>query len=412
MAPAKHTTLSGDEQTPPTRFEELADVLSHLEDAPVLKKLWSYRLTGRPGYPLRAMWRAYVCSFLLNLSSTNALIRELEDRPDFRIFCGFADGLPHRTTFNRFIQRLAEHTDLVEASLAGVTDKVRGFLPDFGTDVAIDSTTVRSHSNPNRKRISDPEASWTAKNSAKAKDKDGKEWHWGYKVHMVADANYGLPIAQITTTARRNDSPYLPKVITHAQRSHPWFKPQAVIADRGYDSMENHEHLHEKGMYPIIHTCKHPEKSNKNGWIDGIYTTDGEPTCIGQVPMKYVKTDPVSGHRLYRCAGCHMRDKQTLLGRYCQDEVWEDPMSNIKLFGAVIRRGSRAWKAYYEKRQAIERVFKSMKESRRLERHFVRGLRKVTLHAIMSTITYQATALVKLLAGRAIDMRWMVRRVA
>ena len=412
MAPAKHTTLSGDEQTPPTRFEELADVLSHLEDAPVLKKLRSYRLTGRPGYPLRAMWRAYVCSFLLNLPSTNALIRELEDRPDFRIFCGFADDLPHRTTFNRFIQRLAEHPDLVEASLVSMTDKVRGFLPDLGTDVAIDSTTVRSHSNPNRKRISDPEASWTAKNSAKAKDKDGKEWHWGYKVRMVADANYGLPIAQLTTTAKRNDSPYLPRVITHAQRSHSWFKPQAVIADRGYDSMENHQHLYEKGMYPIIHTRKHPEKSNKNGWIDGIYTTDGEPTCIGQVSMKYVKTDPVSGHRLYRCAGCHMRDKKTPLVRYCQDEVWEDPMSNIKLFGAVIRRGSPEWKAYYEKRQAIERVFKSMKESRRLERHYVRGLAQITLHTIMSTIAYQATSLVRLENGQPASMNWMVRRIA
>ena len=53
-----------------------------------------------------------------------------------------------------------------------------------------------------------------------------------------------------------------------------------------------------------------------------------------------------------------------------------------------------------------------MKESRRLEQHFVRGLAQVTLHAIMSTITYQAIALVKLLAGRALDMRWMVRRVA
>ena len=57
----------------------------------------------------------------------------------------------------------------------------------------MDATTVRSHCNPNRKRVSDPEASWTAKNSARAKA-GGKEWHHGYKVHMVADANYGLPL--------------------------------------------------------------------------------------------------------------------------------------------------------------------------------------------------------------------------
>ena len=48
----------------------------------------------------------------------------------------------------------------------------------------------------------------------------------------------------------------------------------------------------------------------KNGWHQGIYTADGEPTCVGQVPMKYVRTDPTDGRRLYRCAGCHLRNSQ------------------------------------------------------------------------------------------------------
>ena len=56
-------------------------------------------------------------------------------------------------------------------------------------------------------------------------------------------------------------------------------------------------------------------------------------------------------------------------------------------------------KALYRKRYAIERVFKSMKESRRLERHCVRGLRQITLHSLMSTIAFQATVLARLLEG-------------
>ena len=52
---------------------------------------------------------------------------------------------------------------------------------------------------------------------------------------------------------------------------------------------------------------------------------------------------------------------------YCQDEVWGDPWADIRLFG-VLRRGSPEWKALYSKRQTIERIFKSMKQSRRLER--------------------------------------------
>ena len=384
---------------------ELAAVFSSLDDAALLARLQEYRPTGRPGYPLKALWRAYVASFILNLPHTNALIRRLEDEPGFRYLCGFFGSLPHRTTFNRFIQRLSHHVDLVEACFADLTHQLKTLIPDLGAEVAIDSTTVRSHCNPNRKRISDPQASWTAKNSARAKV-GGKEWHHGYKVHMVADANYGVPLAHIVTTAKRNDSPELPAVIARAEALYPWFSPSAVVADRGYDSMANHEWLYGKGILPIIHIRR---KANA-ALYDGIYTEQGVPTCLGQVPMEYVRSDPAKGH-LYRCKSCHLSGTMRGGIRHCDTEVWEDPSKNIRLFG-VLRRGSQEWKDLYTKRQAIERVFKSMKESRRLERHCIRGLRQITLHAVMSALAFQATVLVRLQAGEVEWMRWMVRKVA
>ena len=384
---------------------ELAAVFSSLDDAALLSRLQEYRPTGRHGYPIKALWQAYVGSFILNLPHTNALIRRLEDEPDFRYLCGFLGPLPHRTTFNRFIQRLSHHTDLVEACFAQLTHQLKLLIADLGDEVAIDATTVRSHCNPNRKRISDPQASWTAKNSARAK-KGGKEWHHGYKVHMVADANYGVPLAHLVTTAKRNDSPELPAVIARAEALYPWFRPTTVIADRGYDSMANHEHLHGKGILPIIHIRR---KANA-ALYDGIYTEKGIPTCLGQVPMEYVRSDPEKGH-LYRCKGCHLAGSMRGGIRHCDTEVWEDPKKDIRLFG-VVRRDGPEWKALYAKRQAIERVFKSMKESRRLERHCVRGLRQITLHAVMSGLTFQATVLVRLQAGEVEWMRWMVRKVA
>ena len=196
--------------------DSLSSIFSNLDDGPLLNRLQQYRRTGRPGYPLKPLWRAYVSSFLLNLPHTNALIRRLHEYPDLRNLCGFGDELPGRRTFNRFIQRLSYHADLVEACLAKLTDRLKVLLPDLGQTVAVDSTTVRSHSNPNRRRISDPEASWTAKNSARAR-KDGREWHWGYKLHMVADAKYGVSLGQTVTTASRNDSPELPRLMDHAQ---------------------------------------------------------------------------------------------------------------------------------------------------------------------------------------------------
>ena len=284
---------------------------------------------------------------------------------------------------------------------ADLTHHLKALIPGLGNEVAVDSTTVRSHCNPNRKRISDPEASWTAKNSARAKE-GGKEWHHGYKVHMVADANYGVPLAHLVTTAKRNDSPELPAVIARTEALYSWFRPSAVIADRGYDGKPNHEWLNGKGIMPIIHI----RRSDK----DSIYTLEGVPTCLGKVPMEYVRSDPEKGY-LYRCKGCHLAYSMRGGIRHCDSEVWEDPSQNIRLFG-VVRRGSQEWKDLYTKRQAIERVFKSMKESRRLERHCIRGLRQITLHAAMSALAFQATVLVRLRAGEPEWMRWMVRKVA
>ena len=401
----KYTAQSVNEQIN-CSFSELKSVLSNLNDTGLLQRLEAYHLVGRRGYPLRALWRAYVSSFLFNFPNTNALIRELEDRPDFRIFCGFRT-LPHRTTFNRFINRLSYHADMVESILADLTNNLKAILPDLGNEVAIDSTVVESYSSPNKALVSDPEASWTAKNSPRAK-KGGKEWKFGYKVHMATDANHGLPLAHFITTAKRNDSPELPSIVALTEHLFPWFKARAVMADRGYDAMSNHQYLNGKGILPIIPMRKAPH--TKNGWYEGVYTAEGVPTCIGQIPMRFVRSDPEKGY-LYRCVGCPLA--KTFRGgiRHCDTEVWEDPTRNLRLFGAI-RRQSPEWKALYAKRQAIERVFKSLKQSRRLEKPTIRGFRKMRLHAAMSVMAFQATALANLQAGRTAEVRWMVRRVA
>ena len=271
----------------------------------------------------------------------------------------------------------------------------------------MDSPTVRTHSNPNRRRISDPEASWTRKHSAKSKD--GKEeWHFGYKVHMASDANYGVPLAQFVTTAKRNDSPELPPLIRLAEALLPWFRPSAVVADRGYDARSNHEFLNKRGIVPVIHI----RRNSQANLYDDLYTKEGVPTCLGGLPMTYIRSDPERGH-LYRCRseGCHLVASMRGGIHHCDSESWEDPARDIRLFG-VIRRGGPEWKALYAKRQAVERVFKSLKESRRLERHCIRGLRQITLHATMSALAFQVTALVRIRAGEADLMRWMVRKVA
>ncbi len=387
------------------RHATLATLLDSIDVDALLKTLWQYRQNSRPGYPLRAMWRAYLASFILNLPHTNALIRALQQDPRLRRLCGF-QHLPHRTTFNRFINRLSHHADMVEAALASITEMLKEMLPDLGEEVAVDSTTVRTHSNPWRKRVSDQDASWAVKTSPR--EKDGKEVYFGYKLHMAVDANHGIPLAWKVTTGKRNDSPELPAVMENAKATFHWFSPSSAMADRGYDGMPNYRYLTENGIVPVILT----RRSSAKGGLYGIYTKDGVPTCLGNVPMQYMKSDPQRGH-LYRCSpdGCHLKNSKKGGIRHCDSEVWELPGRDLRLTG-ILRRDSPEWNALYSKRQAVERTFKSLKESRRLERHCVRGLRNITLHIYMALLAYSATVLAQLQAGQFAMMRWQVRKVA
>ena len=392
---------------PPRCPVDIAAIFDNLSDSKLLARLWQYRTNSRPGYPLRSMWLAYVASIIENMGSTNDLIRRLKTDGSFRTLCGFEGRLPHRTTFNRFISRLSYHPDLVEEACAGTAERLKALRPDLGDEVAIDSTTVRSHASPNRKHLSDPEASWTKKNSTRGRD-GKKVSFYGFKMHAVADVNYGIPLSLKVTTASRNDMLELPEVMEQARTTFKWFRPRYAMADKGYDSMANNQYLFDNGTTPVILMRKAPNSE----LYGGIYTDKGVPTCLGMVPMAYVRSDPEKGH-LYRCraGGCRLAASKGV--KHCKDEVWEDPRANLRWFGAPdLRRDSEEWKALYVKRQNIESTFKSMKQSLRLERHCVRGLRQIRLHCLMVTLVYQARALASIKAGAQEQMRWMVERVA
>ena len=255
-----------------------------LDDSALIERLQEYRHTGRPGWSLRPLWSAYLASFYLDLPHTNALIRRLEDDSALREVCDFDEpyGLPCRRTFNRFIRRLADHNDLVADCFHSLTDQLRELLPGFGEEVAIDGTAVRSHSNPDKTSkvtgLPNPDAAWGVKHSVRSKERDSTEFFFGYKVHMVADATYDLPIGFKVTAGNRNDSPELPAVIETAMTTYDWFDPYAVIADRGYDAATNFEGLYLlHGIDPIIHIRKPGRTDNL---YDELFNEDILPLCL------------------------------------------------------------------------------------------------------------------------------------
>lgn len=232
------------------------------ESHALLDILQLYRLNGRPGYPLRALWRAHIVRFILGLPTVNAMIRRLESDYYLRIACGFREHLPHRTTFNRFTTRLSLEQDLVDEIIMRITNYLQAILPDLGEKVAIDSTNIPTHASPHKPSISDPEASWTAKTNPRQRRQ--KEWHFGYKEHALVDVKYGAVIARYTTSASQPDMNHLTPLLDKAAELHPtWFRPKYVMCDKGYDSTSSHAAVIQRGATPIIPIRQLPKNTSK-----------------------------------------------------------------------------------------------------------------------------------------------------
>ena len=118
------------------------------------------------------------------------------------------------------------------------------------------------------------------------------------------------------------------------------------------------------------------------------------------------RTDEETGHHLYRCPSdrCHLRDI-VQFSRHCDDETWEDPTADIRLFGGLIRRASEQWDEAYKKRWEEERTNSQLKTNRSLEGHYFRGLDSVTAHALLAVAARQHLALFRVQTGDVDGMR-------
>ena len=380
-------------------------VLDSIDDGPLVDALSSQAVTGRPGFPTRALLRAVLSKFVLSFMYNLDLLERLRASPKFRQVCGFPGRVPSESTLSRFTTRLTLHHDLLDECLNTVTDALREAFPGLGDTVAVDSTSVESFCNPNRKTIKDKEAAWGVRHKAKAKEA-GTEWFFGYKMHLIADADYGIPLSYQMTPGNVNDSPTMAPLLRQARSTFAGLAPKIVLGDRGYDSESNHRAVVGEGATPIIHIR---QPTAHDGLYDGIYTRKGAPTCIGNIPMEYVRTDPSSGHHLFQCpaGGCPLKAKSNGAVSYCDSEEWEDPMQNLRVLG-TIWRGSDEWSWHYSKRMCIERIFRSLKHSRGLEGHRVRGMAKIRVLASLSLLTYAATVLARVKVGDDENL-WIMR---
>lgn len=391
-----HSTTRRQPRGQPEPFAELEAVFETLPDDELLEALQATRWTGRPGYPIRAMWRSLVASFFLGIVHDTDLIRALQSNPLLAAACGidWPDGVPSKFAYCRFRKKLVGFSDMVASLLTECVERLREALPDFGQTIAVDATDMKAWANGLHQET-DPDA------GTGAKHKSSRRVFWyGFKVHLAADADSELPMWFTVTAANVYDGKHLAPVLNEARSRFDWFRPAHVLADKGYDSSECFRYIGEDlSAVPVIDVRKQRLAKAR----------EGRPCeAIPQITPHGIR---------YICNRLPYDPKCPRFGKCPILPIFVDsPLNQID--APIYERyapfpyGSSKWKALYNKRVSVERVFSRLKGYRKLDALRTRRLPKVWLHVAMSVLAMNAGALAKVQAGEPAELRVCTRKVA
>lgn len=375
--------------------KELRAVFENLHDEELIEALENTRWTGRPGFPIKIMWKTIIASYVLDIFTIQGLIRMLHRNPLVAVQCGICsdEEIPTRFAYYRFVKKLISHTALIEKCMAKTIEAIKDKLPEFGETIVVDSTDVPTYSKRYKKPQSDPDAGWGFK-----KNSDGDEYSWlGYKMHLASTVvgKLEIPLLPIVTPANANDSPVMIPLLEKNKSMVKGLSPRFVLGDKGYDAKENYRAVVEDfKAVPIIDINLRGRKGKGNRFED-IADEYGAPHCAWGVPMVFWGYDKKQKRLKYRCPlacgkkGCTWIDKcsKSDYGQVVKISLKTD----YRRFIQVPRR-TKKWKQIYNHRTSIERIFSRLKKDGdgRLVNHRMRGLEKITLNCLLSVWIIQA----------------------
>ena len=215
----------------------LERVLAVLPDGELLDALVAERAGKRNDYPIVAVWNSLIAGIVFGHDSVASLIRELRRNAELRLICGFdplggEEVVPNAWQYSKFFKKLFANAELVDAMFERLVERVRELLPDFGAHLAIDGKALPAYG---RK---DADADWGSKTYRGVKEdgtpyKKVKSW-FGYKLHLIVDVDYELPIGYEVTKASEADVNRMMPMIESLGDEHPelYERAESLSADR------------------------------------------------------------------------------------------------------------------------------------------------------------------------------------
>ena len=386
-------------------------VMDYLPDEALMCKLEKERGQGRDDFPVRAMWNLLLAGFVFGHEGDASLLRELGRNGQLKHFCGFGFGkIPKAYNLSRFRAMLLKHLDEVEGIFDELCGQLYGKLEGFGEELAIDSKWVESAANRQSQRKepdgrSETEARKGVKTYSGVRE-DGSRWEktvtcFGFKIHLLVDAVYELPVAFKVTDAAASDVAEGKKLLCVLKEERPEIinKAKYLMGDKGYDDTELIEWLKGEDVRAVIDKrsmWKAQAEKEVPGYEDAYYDEAGNVYCY--TPDKGVRRMMTpNGYEKERDAARFKCPAQAY-GRECPEQERcrckniRIPLSTDPRIFTQVQRESKRWKRYYNKRTAVERVNSRFDVTLGFEERLVRGKARMTLNTSLALAIMLAMA--------------------
>lgn len=419
-------------------LERLDLVLKYLPDEGLMQVLESERGNqGRNDYPIRAVWNSILAGVIYGHESIESLRRELWRNTRLLWLCGFELSkeerlVPSAGVYTRFLKKLIKHAHLIEEMFDVLVEELRRELPDLGQLLAADGKAIRSVARSRKDDANQPDgrrdmdADWGVKKYWVDEGKNGNRWlrtkKWfGYKLHLVVDANYELPVAYQVTKASEAEQPQALKMVRELKERHPGIIGSCAhyLGDKGLDDAKLHKLLWDEcQIKPVIDI--------RNCWKDGevtravesltnvVYDYKGTVFCYDmrlghRHEMAYGGFEAQRGTLKYRCPARHYGCKCHWKSQCEIKQAVRIPLSEDRRIFTPVARSSYKWKDFYKKRTAVERVNSRIDGSFGFERHFIRGQAKMKARMGMALIVMLSMALGRIKEKQRSYMRSLLK---
>jgi len=410
-------------------LERLRLVLEYMPDEELMRQLEQERYKGRDDYPVRAMWNSILAGIVFQHETIEKLRRELARNGQLREMCGFFNKVPPAWVYTRFLKKILKHTEEVDNIFEKLVKQMRKLLPDFGKHLAVDSKAIpsfakRKNGNETTDGRRDTDANY-GKKEYRGQNKDGSLWEkivkwFGYKLHLVVDATYELPVAYKVTKASASDTRGGHALLEQMEEKQPEILriAETWTGDKGYDDTKLIEKCWDQyQIKPVIDI--------RNMWKDGEEThlLSGKTNVTYNYKGNVYCYCPETNTRREMANGGFEKDRNTLkklcparqYGIICQGQAvcpvaqgLRIPLSEDRRIFTPIDRASYKWEKKYNKRTSVERVNSRLDVSFGFELHTIRGMNKMKIRCGLALCVMLAMAVGRIKEKQEEKMRSLV----